>query len=169
MTDSDTILESELSRERAYVAGLYARLDELIAQSREALDSVRIESVGGNHQSRTERDAFARLYEDRIRSLSGVDDRLVFGRLDPRRRRDRAPLHRPHRPARRRPAHRCCSTGARPQSSAFYQATAATPDGRPRPPAPDARAAARSIRLEDEVFDAELLDARARRSRARAR
>ncbi|WP_084816275.1 UvrD-helicase domain-containing protein [Frondihabitans sp. Leaf304] len=38
--------------------------------------------VGGNHQSRSERDAYARLYEDTLAQLSEVDDRLAFGRLE---------------------------------------------------------------------------------------
>ncbi|KZX20047.1 hypothetical protein ACH61_02847 [Rathayibacter tanaceti] len=128
MTDGNTILESELSREREYVAALYARLDELIAHARQALDTVRIESVGGNHQSRSERDAYARLYEDRIRSLTGADDRLAFGRLT------LADGDSEHRYIGR--------IGLRddeqdtllldwraPQSAAFYQATAARPMG----------------------------------------
>ncbi|WPO84737.1 UvrD-helicase domain-containing protein [Herbiconiux sp. KACC 21604] len=74
--------DSELAGEREYVAGLYARLDGLRAEAERELASVRRESVGGNHQSRSERDAFARVYEDRIRQLRDVGERLAFGRLE---------------------------------------------------------------------------------------
>lgn len=73
--------ESELDRERAVVEGLYERLDALRAETAERLTRVRRESVGGNHQARSERDAFARLYEDQLIQLRDVDARLVFGRL----------------------------------------------------------------------------------------
>ena len=73
--------ESELERERAVVAALYERLDELRAETEDRLDRVRRESVGSNHQARSERDAFARLYEDQLMQLRDVDSRLVFGRL----------------------------------------------------------------------------------------
>lgn len=73
--------ESELDRERAVVEGLYERLDTLRAETADRLTRVRRESVGGNHQARSERDAFARLYEDQLIQLRDVDARLVFGRL----------------------------------------------------------------------------------------
>lgn len=73
--------ESELDRERAVVEGLYERLDALRAETADRLTRVRRESVGGNHQARSERDAFARLYEDQLIQLRDVDARLVFGRL----------------------------------------------------------------------------------------
>ncbi|WP_431278173.1 HelD family protein [Leifsonia poae] len=75
------MLESELERERSVVAGLYERLDALRVETEERLTRVRRESVGSNHQARSERDAFARLYEDQLGQLREVDSRLVFGRL----------------------------------------------------------------------------------------
>ncbi|WP_285726321.1 HelD family protein [Psychromicrobium xiongbiense] len=72
----------ELAHERDYVAGLYARLDELREEKLQQLASVRRDGSVGSHQNRSERDAFASLYEDRLAQLNGVDDRLVFGRLD---------------------------------------------------------------------------------------
>ncbi|MBW8871923.1 MAG: AAA family ATPase [Leifsonia sp.] len=75
------VLESELERERVVVSGLYQRLDELRAETEERLARVRRDSVGSNHQARSERDAFARLYEDQLTQLRDVDARLVFGRL----------------------------------------------------------------------------------------
>ncbi|WP_394942304.1 HelD family protein [Psychromicrobium sp. YIM B11713] len=72
----------ELDHERQYVAGLYARLDELRAEKVQQLAEVRRTTAMGSHQNRSERDAFATLYEDRLAQLNAVDDRLVFGRLD---------------------------------------------------------------------------------------
>ncbi|KQQ04117.1 MULTISPECIES: HelD family protein [unclassified Rathayibacter] len=155
MADSDTVLESELTRERDYVAGLYARLDELIAEARSALDSVRIESVGGNHQSRSERDAFARLYEDRLRMLTGADDRLAFGRLT------LADSDTEHRyigriGLRDEEQDALLLDWRAPQSAAFYQATAAQPMGT-RARRHLTTRGREVLRFEDEVFDEELL------------
>lgn len=72
----------ELEHERHYVAGLYQRLDELREEKREQLAQVRRSHSAGSHQNRSERDAFATMYEDRLAQLNAVDDRLVFGRLD---------------------------------------------------------------------------------------
>ncbi len=72
----------ELEHEREYVAGLYQRLDELRAEKQGQLDQVRRTVAAGSHQNRSERDAFATMYEDRLAQLNAVDDRLVFGRLD---------------------------------------------------------------------------------------
>lgn len=75
-------VENELEHERDYVAGLYQRLDELRAEKQRQLDQVRRTIAAGSHQNRSERDAFATMYEDRLAQLNAVDDRLVFGRLD---------------------------------------------------------------------------------------
>lgn len=61
---------------------LYARLDELRAVTRERLAEVRRSGPSGSPQNRSERDAFATLYEDRAALLDAVEDRLCFGRLD---------------------------------------------------------------------------------------
>ncbi|PPG48922.1 AAA family ATPase [Rathayibacter sp. AY2B3] len=155
MTDGSTVQATELSRERDYVAALYARLDELIDQAREALDTVRIESVGGNHQSRSERDAYARLYEDRIRSLTGADDRLAFGRLT------LADADSEHRyigriGLRDEEQDTLLLDWRAPQSAAFYQATAARPMGT-RARRHLTTRGREVLRFEDEVFDEELL------------
>ena len=148
---------SELERERAYVRTLYARLDELQLQAREQLDAVRRQDVGGNHQSRSERDAFARMYEDRIVQLRDVDERLAFGRLE------LAGTDQPEyryigrvglRDAEQHPL---LVDWRAPQAGAFYQATAKTPLGT------RARRHLLSkgrdvLRIEDEIFDAELLE-----------
>lgn len=81
MHESDTA-HVELEHEREYVAGLYRRLDELREEKRLQLAQVRRTTASGSHQNRSERDAFATMYEDRLAQLDAVDDRLVFGRLD---------------------------------------------------------------------------------------
>lgn len=72
----------ELAHERDYVAGLYGRLDQLRREKVDQLAEVRRNTAVGSHQNRSERDAFATLYEDRLAQLNAVDERLVFGRLD---------------------------------------------------------------------------------------
>jgi DNA helicase IV len=147
----------ELERERDYVAGLYRRLDALRAETRDQLESVQRTSVGGGHQARTERDAFARLYEDRIAQLSEVDERLAFGRLEFS---DGAKRYIGRIGLRDADQHPILLDWRVPQASAFYQATAATPLG--------ARArrhltskGRQIIRIEDEVFDQALLESEA--------
>jgi DNA helicase IV len=163
------VVFDELAHERDYVDALYARLDELRSEARGSLERVRRESVGGNHQSRSERDAFARLYEDRITQLDEVDERLAFGRLELEGaaegavdESDDSGISSPYRYIGRiglrdeqlRPV---LLDWRVPQAAAFYQATAATPLG--------ARARRHLItqgrtvtRIEDEIFDGTLLD-----------
>jgi DNA helicase IV len=76
------MLDADLAHERDYVAGLYARLEELREEKRKQLAQVRRAGAVGTMQNVSERDAFAALYEDRLAQLDAVDDRLVFGRLD---------------------------------------------------------------------------------------
>jgi len=151
---SSQLVSPELARERDYVATLYARLDALRLEAQKQLDGVRSSAPGGTHQNRSERDSFARIYSDRLAQLNEVDERLAFGRLELEggthryigriglRDEELAPILLDWRV---------------PQASAFYQATAATPLG--------ARARrhltsnGREItRIEDEIFDSELLD-----------
>lgn len=82
MTDVVPVQHDDLEHEREYVAGLYARLDELRAEKEQQLARVRKAGAQGSLQNMSERDAFASLYEDRLAQLYAVDDRLVFGRLD---------------------------------------------------------------------------------------
>lgn len=149
--------ENELERERAYVAGLYERLDALRLEATERLAGVRAQSVGGNHQMRSERDAFARLHEDRLLQLRDVDARLVFGRLRMEAGTDEAALRYIGRLGLRDENQRTLLLDWRaPGASAFYQATAANRLG----------VVARRhlvmrerdvVRIDDEVFDADML------------
>ena len=154
------VVSTELAQERRYVEELYARLDALRVEARTALERVRRDDVGGNHQSRSERDAYARLYEDRIAQLDEVDDRLAFGRLelsDVDDSEDDSPFRYIGRIGLRDEQLKPILLDWRvPQAAAFYQATAATPLG--------ARARRHLItegrvvtRIDDEIFDAELL------------
>ena len=158
---------SELERERAYVHGLYRRLDALRDAAQEQLESVRRSAPGGTHQNRSERDAFARIYEDRIGQLREIDERLAFGRLElePEETSESDPEGTAERPVRyigriglRDDDQRPLLLDWRvPQARAFYQATAATPLGA------RARRHLQSkgrdiVRIDDEIFDVELLE-----------
>jgi len=68
--------------EQTVVDTLYSRLDVLRGEATERLAEVRKAGPSGSPQNRSERDAFATLYEDRIVQLDAVEDRLCFGRLD---------------------------------------------------------------------------------------
>ena len=76
------VVENEVAREQTHVSVLYRRLDELRQLTERRLAEVRRTGASGTHAARTERDAFATLYEDRLSQLRSVEDRLVFGRLD---------------------------------------------------------------------------------------
>lgn len=77
-----TTTDDEIAQEQVQVDVVYGRLDELRAQARARLAAVRREGPTGSPQNRSERDAFATLYEDRVAQLEAVEERLVFGRLD---------------------------------------------------------------------------------------
>ena len=79
---TDQQREEALAQEGAVVGRLYARLDELREQTAEKLAGVRRDQSANTHQNRSERDAYASMYEDRLAQLNAVDHRLVFGRLD---------------------------------------------------------------------------------------
>jgi DNA helicase IV len=72
----------EVGREQVVVDSLYDRLDELRARTADQLARVRRSRVGGSPQNRSERDAMAALYEDRLARLGSVEEHLAFGRLD---------------------------------------------------------------------------------------
>jgi DNA helicase IV len=151
------VSDTELEHERGYVRTLYARLDELQAEAVEQLAAVRRLDVGGHHQGRSERDTFARMYEDRIVQLREVNERLAFGRLELVADGDEPTERYIGRIGLRDEDLQPILLDWRvPQASAFYQATAATPLG--------ARARRHLIskgrdiiRVEDDIFDAELL------------
>src|SRR6478735_7146577 len=116
----------ELRLEQEVVDTLYARLDELRASARARLDGVRRSGPSGSPQNRSERDAFATLYEDRVAQLDAVEDRLAFGRLDL----DDGTRRYVGRIGLTDADHTSLLTDWRaPAAQAFYRATAAHPDG----------------------------------------
>lgn len=73
---------SEVENEQAYLDALYARLDLIRDRADLELRDVRRSGASGTPQARSERDAFATMYENRLAQLRGVEERLCFGRLD---------------------------------------------------------------------------------------
>ncbi|WP_372594488.1 AAA family ATPase [Actinotalea sp.] len=144
----------EVQTEQEAVDLRYARLDVLRRQTAERLSSVRREGPSGSPQNRSERDAFATLYEDRLAQLEGVEARLTFGRLDladgSRRYVGRIGLTDDE--------HTSLLTDWRaPAAQAFYRATAARPDGVVRRRHLITRG--REVTgLEDEVLDLDRID-----------
>jgi DNA helicase IV len=121
-----TGIEAQLAAEQEVVDELYGRLDALRAQTRDRLAEVRRVGPSGSPQNRSERDAFATLYEDRLARLEAVEDRLAFGRLDlsegGRRYIGRIGLNDED--------HTSMLTDWRaPAAQSFYRATSARPDG----------------------------------------
>ncbi|KQT00923.1 AAA family ATPase [Cellulomonas sp. Leaf395] len=146
-------MDNELAVEQGVVDQLYGRLDDLRAQTRARLADVRREGPSGSPQNRSERDAFATLYEDRIAQLEAVEERLVFGRLDlddeSRRYIGRLGLTDTEQT-------QLLTDWRAPAAQAFYRATAAHPDGvvRRRHVVTRGRAV---TSVEDEVLDLDLL------------
>ncbi|HWJ85063.1 MAG TPA: AAA family ATPase, partial [Cellulomonas sp.] len=132
---------------------MYGRLDELRSGTRERLAEVRRSGPAGSPQNRSERDAFATLYEDRLAQLEAVEERLVFGRIDldddSRRYIGRIGLTDDEQT-------QLLTDWRAPAAQAFYRATAAHPDGVVRRRHVVTRG--RTVTsVEDEVLDLELL------------
>ncbi|SDQ22456.1 AAA family ATPase [Quadrisphaera sp. DSM 44207] len=114
----------EVAHEQERVDALYARLDELRELTEQRLRDVRRAGGGGTHAARTERDAFATLYEDRLVQLRAVEDRLAFGRLDLRGGADRYVGRIGLSDERQEPM---LTDWRAPAAEPFYRATAADP------------------------------------------
>ncbi len=152
---STDALGSALAQEQQYVDGVYARLDDLRADTRERLRSTqRAGGGGGTHQNRSERDAFATLYSDRLAQLDAVEDRLVFGRLDL----DDGVQRYVGRIGLSDESQVPMLTDWRaPAARPFYQATAASPEGVVLRRHLQTRAR-KVISVEDDLLDADALD-----------
>ncbi len=149
-----TTPDDEIALEQQQVDVVYGRLDELRAQTRSRLAAVRREGPSGSPQNRSERDAFATLYEDRLAQLEAVEERLVFGRLDlddgARRYVGRIGLTDEEQT-------QLLTDWRAPAARAFYRATAAHPEGVQRRRHVVTRG--RTVTgVEDEVLDLDLLD-----------
>ena len=147
-------LQHELDVEQAYVSGLYAQLDVLRARAAAALDEVRRAPVVPTPAGRAERDAFDAWHSERIARLAAVEDRLAFGRLDlgdgGRRYVGRLGLSDDAQ-------QQLLVDWRAPAAAAFYQATAAAPEGvaRRRHLATRGRAV---LGIDDELLDADALE-----------
>ena len=145
---------TELAREQRYVDRLYARLDELRVRTKRDLATVRRQRPGGTHQNRSERDAFATLYEQRLAQLNAVEDRLCFGRFDTsdgkRRYVGRIGLSDDER-------RQLLVDWRAPAARFFYQATAAAPGDVVRRRHLTTRGRS-VVAIEDEVLDLENID-----------
>lgn len=73
---------SQIRHEQKKVDEVYARIDEMTHQTRSRLRAVRARGGKGSPTEQAERDSFNAMYEDRLAQLRGVQDRLVFGRID---------------------------------------------------------------------------------------
>ena len=143
----------QLREEQAAVDVRYTRLDELRRQTAARLAEVRRVGPSGSPQNRSERDAFATLYEDRLAQLDAVEQRLTFGRLDL----DDGATRYIGRIGLTDAEQTSLLTDWRaPAAQAFYRATAAQTDGVVRRRHLVTRG--RSVTgLEDEVLDLDLL------------
>jgi DNA helicase IV len=74
--------EAELAGEQAYLTLLYERLDALRALTGQRLAAVRLGPTAENDQGWSERESFAREYQDRTAELDAAERNLCFGRLD---------------------------------------------------------------------------------------
>lgn len=118
--------QEQLREEQSAVDRRYERLDTLRAQTAERLRKVRRSGPSGSPQNRSERDAFATLYEDRLAQLDAVEQRLTFGRLDL----TDGTTRYIGRIGLTEPDHTVLLTDWRaPAAQAFYRATAAQPEG----------------------------------------
>ncbi|MDN6372516.1 MAG: HelD family protein [Brevibacterium aurantiacum] len=146
---------SEIRVEQVKLDELYARLDELRDEATARLGKVRISEVGGNHQHRSERDAFATLYEDQLIRLNSAEDGLCFGRLDLRS--DAEPSYIGRIGLTDANRQQILIDWRAPASERFYQSTAANPAGviRRRHLVTKNRTV---TDLEDDVLDIEALD-----------
>ncbi|MGH8959830.1 MAG: HelD family protein [Jatrophihabitantaceae bacterium] len=73
---------AEIAVEQVHVSRLYRQLDELLERATATLNRTARGMTAGTPGSRAERDAFMRLYSQRVRTLQSVEERLCFGRLD---------------------------------------------------------------------------------------
>ena len=81
-TAAEAPREREIASEQVIVDLAYSELDRQLAEARRSLAATEARGAAGTHQSRGERDAYAVHYTGLISSLEGVEDRLVFGRMD---------------------------------------------------------------------------------------
>ena len=164
--------EREIASEQRIVELAYSELDRQLADAKRSLATTEAGGVGGTHQSRGERDAYAAHYTSLISSLEGVEDRLVFGRMDLSPEAvaaqgsvsagpvtDSGKRHYVGRTGLQDAQHREVVLDWRaPLARAFYQATASNPMGLVRRRHIETRQR-RVLGLEDEIIDVSGLEA----------
>ncbi|MGI9197951.1 MAG: HelD family protein [Candidatus Nanopelagicales bacterium] len=116
--------ERELAAERARVAALYARLDELRERTRVDLRRTQREQTAGTPAALTEQEAFVKLYSERLDALGAAENRLCFGRLDLK---EGEPRYIGRIGLADDDQHLLLTDWRAPAAEAFYQATAADP------------------------------------------
>lgn len=145
---------AELALEQAYVDRLYTRLDLLRARTEQALATVRTQDSAETPQALSERDAFDTLHSERLAQLWAVENGLCFGRLDledgARRYVGRLGLSDDE-------YDQLLVDWRAPAAAAFYQATAANPEGVVRRRHITTRDR-QVTSLDDEVLDLDALD-----------
>lgn len=157
--------EREIAAEQEVVDVAYGELDRQLAEARRSLAATEARGAAGTHQSRGERDAYAVHYTSLVSSLEGVEDRLVFGRMDMAEdaaTSGRASLGATTDSGRRHYVgriglqdtdhHEVVLDWRAPLARAFYQATASDPMGLVRRRHIDTRQR-RVLGLEDELLD----------------
>lgn len=82
MSDTSKPRERAIAREQSYVDSAYDALDRQRLGYEKRLAGVRTQSELESAGARTERDSFATHYEDNLRRIRNVENRLVLGRLD---------------------------------------------------------------------------------------
>ena len=79
--DPEAVRQRELAHERAYVATLYERVDELRERAERRLRRA-LGADRGTRQALLDRDAFVVQHSDRLAQLAAAERGLCFGRLD---------------------------------------------------------------------------------------
>lgn len=82
LSTQPTAAERAAHAEQEVVDDLYGRLDEVRERTRGALLAVQQAPTVPTPAGRAEREAFLKLHSERLQQLDQVEDRLVFGRLD---------------------------------------------------------------------------------------
>jgi len=80
--DVNAALQREIAGEQGVADSLYSRLDAVRERTSTELEHARNDITTGTPASRVEREAFVRMYADRLAALLAAEERLVFGRLD---------------------------------------------------------------------------------------
>ena len=118
--------QAELAHEQEFVDRAYQVLDHDRRHYRAAQREVEAQGAWGTPQARTERDVMASHYGDQAVRLEQIEDRLVFGRIDPA---DKPPVYIGRAGLRGEDQERLLVDWRAPVALPFYQATPSNPQG----------------------------------------